>query len=414
MAALLELHIENYKSLRDVQVTLHGLNVLVGPNGAGKSNLLDVIRFLGDAARDDLVPALTQRGGADRVVFRGGDGSTSPAKRPIRRRFTISVKAVVTKYATPTAPDEYRLTASFIGSANQAAGVSAPEAVSRYESFTFKRYGGAGRRLTLTGTKFYVADEDAPATQKTLLQKDSLALSTLPRLASEAGGAEVGRIASLFTTFRVFDIDVVKARQPTAVTQGGTLRPDASNLSAFLLRLSNHPSWESLLKDARAVVPGLEDVSFRTLGGASESVVVELHEKGLRGATPLADASYGTIRLLALLALLYDPDPPLLTCVEELDHGLHPWAFDRIAELLRAASSRTQFILATHSPAFVNRLNPHELIVCERDVETGASRIPAVDSATVARMVESTDSRLGPGELWFSGSLGGVPGADAT
>ena len=64
--------------------------------------------------------------------------------------------------------------------------------------------------------------------------------------------------------------------------------------------------------------------------------------------------------------------------------------------------------MATHSLAFVNRLEPHELIVCERDRETGESHIPAIDPETVREMRDASELRLG--ELWFSGSLGGVIG----
>ncbi len=103
------------------------------------------------------------------------------------------------------------------------------------------------------------------------------------------------------------------------------------------------------------MIPGLTKIHFRPIGGASEAVAVELEEEALRGRTPLADASYGSIRALALLAMLYDPAPPLLTCVEEIDHGLHPYVFDRLIERLREASERTQLLVVTHSPALVNR-----------------------------------------------------------
>jgi predicted ATPase len=92
--------------------------------------------------------------------------------------------------------------------------------------------------------------------------------------------------------------------------------------------------------------------------------------------------------------------------VEEIDHGLHPYALDRIVERLRSATRKTQLLLATHSPALVNRLEPEELIVCERDPSTGASRIPAIDPAEVKAVASKDD--LGLGELWFSGTLGGV------
>lgn len=163
------------------------------------------------------------------------------------------------------------------------------------------------------------------------------------------------------------------------------------------------------MSDARHLVPGLQDVRLIPVGGSTEGVVIELKEAALSGTTSLAEASFGTIRALALLALLYDPDPPRITCIEEIDHGLHPYALDRIVDLLRDASSRTQFVIATHSPVFVNRLRAHELIVCERDQATGASRIPAIASEEVRAMEAEDDNELALGELWFSGVLGGVP-----
>src|SRR5690606_8844873 len=126
---------------------------------------------------------------------------------------------------------------------------------------------------------------------------------------------------------------------------------------------------------------------------------------GLRRPTQLADASYGTIRLLGLLALLYDPDPPALTCVEEIDHGLHPQALELLVHRLREASERTQFLIATHSPALADRLKPEELIVCERR-DDGSSVIPAVSQDKVQEIIERSEG-LPLGELWFSGALGG-------
>jgi hypothetical protein len=89
-----------------------------------------------------------------------------------------------------------------------------------------------------------------------------------------------------------------------------------------------------------------------------------------------------------------------LTCIEEIDHGLHPHILDRLVELLRQASNRTQFLIATHSPALVNRLTPDELIVCERG-EDAASRIPAIDPATVRDMERELHGEIGSGSCGF-------------
>jgi predicted ATPase len=185
------------------------------------------------------------------------------------------------------------------------------------------------------------------------------------------------------------------------------LEEDASDLASFLFYLSqaHAESWQRLLEDAASVLPNLRDIRFDFPSGAGREVVVILDEEGLRGPTQLADASYGTVRLLGLLALLYDPHPSALTCIEEIDTGLHPQALELLVERLREASELTQFIIATHSPAFADRLKPEELVICER-LPDGSSAIPALSVAEVKRIVRQSEG-LPLGELWFSGALGG-------
>ncbi|MER0244953.1 AAA family ATPase, partial [Streptomyces sp. HSW2009] len=98
---LLELHVENFRSLRDVTIPLGPLTVLVGPNGVGKSNVLKVFDFLAAIIRTDLRPALEERGGFDEVAFWGGE------KPPTS--LTIQLKANWTTHASLNAPDEYAL-----------------------------------------------------------------------------------------------------------------------------------------------------------------------------------------------------------------------------------------------------------------------------------------------------------------
>ncbi|WP_375755561.1 AAA family ATPase [Corallococcus exercitus] len=410
MRPLLELSVKNYKSLRNVTVRLGPLNVLVGPNGSGKSNLLDLLQFLGDSVREDLRPALDKRGGLWRVQFRGENTASSPADPRIR----VHVKAKVTAHSHEDAPDEYVLSISGMrGRIRAPEGTRIGLILKRNEQFTFKRVKGRGRRITISGSKVDLREthgEKTTTKSGPSLRSDSLGLSTLPRLAASSGGDEVRKVAELFSTFRVFDVDARAARLPSAVSATPTLQADASNLAAFLNYLrQDEENFERLQDDARVIVPGLVRIHFRNVGGAEEAVAIELEESGLRGRTTLAEASFGTVRALAFLALLYDPQPPQLTCVEEIDHGFHPYVFDRLVDLLRAASKRTQFLIATHSPSLVNRLSADELIVCERNTETGESVIPAADPEDVRAMEERANGRMGLGELWFTGSLGGVP-----
>ncbi|MFI7080330.1 AAA family ATPase [Micromonospora sp. NPDC049903] len=392
---LLRLKVSNFRSLRDVEVKLAPLNVLVGPNGAGKSNLLDVIAFLGDATRDDLEPALERRGGFSRVQFRGG-----LAPEPF-----VGIEAETAAGDQGAATDTYALTFTSVRDVRR---VDRP-VLRRTEKFTFKDHAAVERQITIDGGRIIFS---GPGERESAvnLREGSLGLALLPRISPDDGGEQVEALANLFASFRVFDVDVAAARRPSEQQVSERLLNDASNLAPFLayLALEHRDRFASLQRDARAFIPGLQSLEFTPIGGAGHGVVLNLVETGLRGSTHLQEASYGSIRALALLALLYDPAPPRLTCIEEIDHGLHPHILDRLVELLRQASEHTQFLIATHSPALVNRLTPEELIVCERG-EDAASRIPAVDPETVRAMERELHGEIGLGELWFSGALGGCP-----
>lgn len=394
---LIRLEVENFRSLRKIVLPLGDLTVLVGPNGAGKTNVLKVFEFLADIIRTDLKPALDQRGGFDQVVFHGGEAD--PA--------TIRIKAVATwtTYSSTTAPDEYDLR---ITRTRRREGV---DVLSRRETFQFKRSGGRGRRITIRGRQATVIGTGEQTEDEQLsigIRPLSSGLTTFSRLQGEPGGEEVTAVAERLASFRVFDVAVDRARLPARVLgRREGLQDDASNLAAFLLYLRNlaPETWEQLQEDACQVLPQLDGIDFDYPSGSAREVVVVLRERGLRRPTQLADASYGTIRLLGLLALLYDPYPPALTCVEEIDHGLHPQALELLVERLREASARSQFIIATHSPAFVDRLRLDEFVVCERAAD-GSSVIPAIAADDVERIVAASQD-LPLGELWFSGALGG-------
>lgn len=397
---LLELHVENFRSLRDVTIPLGPLTVLVGANGVGKSNVLKVFDLLADIIRTDLEPALETRGGFDEVAFWGGP------KPPTTLR--IRLKATWTTHSSPNAPDEYDLKVRrYSAPSNKDNG---RYRLTRSESFQFKRTRGRGRRITVSGERATVVDTRPSSgledSSEFGIQRLSSGLSTLPRLASAEGGTEVARVAQQLSSFRVFDVNVHAARQPSRRLYDD-LSSNADNLASFLYTLSIRGGdlWGRLMDDARSVLPQLLDIEFVMVGGGADQITVFLRERGLRRPTPLADASYGTVRLLGLLALLYDPAPPALTCIEEIDHGLHPQALRLIVERLREASALTQFIVATHSPALTDRLLPEEIVICERD-DDGASLIPAITTGDVRAIVEESGD-LPLGELWFSGVLGG-------
>jgi predicted ATPase len=222
---ILRIGVSNYRSLVNVDLTLGPLNVLVGPNGAGKSNLLSVFRFLASLIRLDLNETLENSGGLDNVLFRGS-GTKS-------RKLTIELEALATQYSSPNATDVYNLSLR---------GPRGGRFVYREESFRFKRTQGQGRRITIHGDEIVVQDEVRGRRElresRFGINERSLGLSTLPRLAENAGGKQVREFNDLLSSFVVFDVNVAAARQPSRVDGEAGLKSDASNLAAFLQYLA--------------------------------------------------------------------------------------------------------------------------------------------------------------------------------
>ncbi|MGH3564649.1 MAG: AAA family ATPase [Pseudonocardia sp.] len=95
-------------------------------------------------------------------------------------------------------------------------------------------------------------------------------------------------------------------------------------------------SFALLTAELSRCLPGLEELRLVPVGGPANSVAVQLAERGVDGPVDLADASYDTVRLLALLTAPHQPDPPPFIAIEEIDHGLHPYALDVLLDRMRA------------------------------------------------------------------------------
>lgn len=412
MRTILEVSVENFLSFRKATVPLQSLNVLVGPNGAGKTNFLRIFQFLGEVARQDLTPAIDFLGGFEQLRFRGEIGQEGTIK--------IALRGVITQHASLNAPDEYKL--SFWEGrirrrvqplSEQVAGGEriVDRIVNRNEVIVLKRFKGRGRRITLSGRSIQFAPEATTArrtSERTVsVQAQSSGLNTLRKLGNEYGAEQVEALAQVFENLRLVDVAVDGIRRPGRTSNPSRLESTGENVASYLQWLSqDHASvFDRLCEDVRFVLPSFESFRFTSIGGSDDYIRLDIKERHLTGYTPLARASFGTIRAIALFAMLHDPSPPRLTCLEEVDHGFHPHALDRLVERLREASERTQIIVATHSPALVNRVNADELIIFERDPGTNATRVSDLSPEQIQAMSDASELRLG--ELWFSGSLGG-------
>ena len=113
--------------------------------------------------------------------------------------------------------------------------------------------------------------------------------------------------------------------------------------------------------------------------------------------------SDGTLKMLAYLVLIYDPAPPPFIGIEEPENYLHPRLLPELAEECRAACERTQLLVTTHSPFFLNALRPEEVRVLWRD-ESGFTQTRRV--ADLRGVGEFVDAGAQLGSLWVEGHFG--------
>jgi predicted ATPase len=114
--------------------------------------------------------------------------------------------------------------------------------------------------------------------------------------------------------------------------------------------------------------------------------------------------STGTIRVLAIIALLRHPEPPPLIFIEELENGLDPRTLNLVVEEIRRSVQleRTQVIITTHSPYLLDLLSLSQIVVVERVNGQPVFTRPA-DHPSLEAWLE----KFSPGQLYTMGRLRG-------
>jgi len=178
------------------------------------------------------------------------------------------------------------------------------------------------------------------------------------------------------------------------------LEEDLSNLGLFLNWLRRTAKVKKRIIDAlHDLYEGIDDFDVSIAAGTVQIFFTE--GDFTIPATRLSD---GTLRYLSLLAILCDPEPPPLICIEEPELGLHPDILPKVADLLVDASARTQLIVTTHSDILVDALTerPEAVVVCEKHQRQTVMK--RLDKAQLQIWLEKY--RLG--ELWTRGEIGGT------
>ncbi|MBZ5606973.1 MAG: AAA family ATPase [Acidobacteriia bacterium] len=373
------LKLKNILSFREPpQLELGPLNILIGPNGSGKSNVIACVELL-QSLPNSISNYLNTWGGASAWLWKGS------ARGPTAR---IQCELVVESADGEKDSENVQYLIEFT-SLRHALGISTEWLGDQAGAAFLERF---DRSL-----KISTAAEESSI---------SAAASALEVYRNPSDPTPITRTARALNEIRFYKEfrTGMEADTRMGIASSGPKSPLAStggNLALVMQEMDFQGSVHKLKDYLRRLSPRFEDIKTRAEGGRSQ---LYLQERGL-GMIPATHLSDGTLKFLCLMAVLLDPSPGPLVCIEEPEIGLHPEALALVGDALREASQRTQLLVTTHSDALVDCFTdePESIIVCERDLDESTC-FRRLSTEQLKEWLE--DYTLG--DLWRRGEIGGT------
>jgi predicted ATPase len=396
VSMLRRIRIQNYKSLKDMDVVMQPLSVIFGPNAAGKSNFLDALQLLSRLAtsrtlKDAFAPPY--RGTPLESFSFGPDGIQGllaqetalfsievdvelsrqvvesvnqqikdmkrprPSEQPIRNglnnsrqlslvrernlRYRIEIE-ILPKLGILRVTDEYL---AALNSKGQPTGSRS--------AFLERK----GERLHLR-----MEGQAHPTYYERYLDHSMLSLPLYPPHYPHLVAIRQELASWLFFYFEPRE----RMRASNPVKEVRHIGQMGEELGSFLntLHALDERQFRAVEKALHQMIPSITGIDV----GVSNLGEVEL--KILEGGTPIPArlVSEGTLRVLGLLALQGAKERPSLIGFEEPENGIHPRRIRTVAELLKtqAHNGDTQVIVTTHSPTFIDLIPDRYLFVCKK------------------------------------------------
>jgi len=186
------------------------------------------------------------------------------------------------------------------------------------------------------------------------------------------------------------------------------LAPDGRNLAAVLYRLkrSDDPkAYRRIIRTIRQIAPFFDDFDLEPTGPNGTEIILNWRERTSDQVFGPHQISDGTLRAMAIITLLLQPvaDLPNVIVIDEPELGLHPYAKNILASLMKKASCHCQIIVATQSAGLIDSFEPEDIVVVEQTDE--GSTFQRQDSEKLKEWLAEYTMR----ELWEKNVLGGGP-----
>lgn len=387
----------NFKNFADEMLRVGPFTVIVGANASGKSNIRDAFRFLHGIGRGYTLAEIIggKYGAGGHIEWAGIRGAMDEIIRFGQPAFSFEVKVKGFTYAIEVGRDENRdgvfrvteeslkLPSDRIYSTQSGPGDLYFLQPGEGELLLHRRKGFAHRDIN----NYVKVGADQPGLTQFHMHKD--APEKLRTLAKQ--------LVQDFADMRFLDLDPHQLRQPSFLGQT-VLGDSGENLPTVLRAICEEPERkQTLVEWIRELTPmDVHDFEFPT--DPSGRVHLVFLEANGRKVSAYA-ASDGTLRFLAMLAVLLGSEPGGLYFFEEIDNGIHPARQWLLLDLIekQTAKQGIQVITTTHSPDLLTVMNDETFsntsVVC---------RLEDADDAIIRPVAEIPKA----GELRKSQGLG--------
>ncbi len=352
---LSNIKISGYKSIKNCELSLDNINVLIGSNGAGKSNFISALSLLQNVLNHTMQLSVAQSG-VNSLFFKG---------RKITEEIFLEVFFNNNSYGFELIPtDDNRII------------------------FQNEFYGYNGYKSTVARGHDESKWENGVANEidkyvRPILEKQNWRVYHFH---------DTGRNA--------------RVKQEHNISNNKVLMFDASNLAAFLyrLKLNCKQNYHEIIRTIRLIAPYFDDFILEPQEGNEEQIILKWHQIGCEDVFNASQLSDGTLRFICLATLLLQPHKllPATIIIDEPELGLHPYAITIFAEMVKQLADEKQIIISTQSVELLNEFDVKDVIVVDRhDDESIFKRL---DDKELEMWLEN-DYALG--DLWKKNILGG-------
>ncbi len=408
---LTRIEIDGFKTFDTFSLDVPAFSVILGANASGKSNFFDAVQLLARLAEHDLRSAISALRGEPLELFRLKPGGEPSDRISLAAEVLLPPNVtdpwgarVDTKHSRVRYEVEIRRRQDKRGFERLVVSRESAVPIGRQADSWYRSSSTAFRKAHLRYTRhvpWLTTERDSGATSFQVRQ-DGRAGRARPADAAEATvlssirSAEFPHLFALgeeLRSWRLLQLNPFLLRQPSPITAPTRLQADGSNLAAVLARIEGetrtqsrpHGNLAEIVAELAGLIPSVSHLSIDHDQQKREyRLTLKMGEE-----PPFSSrvASDGTLRVLALLTFLYDPQYPGPLFFEEPENGIHPLRLKAMISRLRelATSNRAkevdpseplrQIVMNSHSPVVLAALEAGEAVFADTVRSVGQGNI---------------------------------------